>query len=64
MRWTITIDCHDDGKIDVWKQEKPEKGSITAAERQRMNETLSAVKEIAREKNYEIIHKPPEESAA
>lgn len=62
MKWSITIDCHDDGSLDVWTQEKAEKGSLTPTDRQRMNETLSAVKKIVREKNCEIIQKLPQEN--
>jgi hypothetical protein len=55
MKFTITIDCHDDGKLSVWSQEKE---NMTSAQKQQKEELLREVKRLAAEKNAEIVHHP------
>lgn len=61
LKFTITIDCTENNVLKVWHQKKE---SMSPADWQKLEEALRKVKILVREMNQEIIHKPPEESAA
>jgi hypothetical protein len=56
LKFSITIEADETGKLSFWHQEKED---MTIKDSQQFTDTVAAVGRLVRDKNMEIVGRPP-----